>query len=172
MSIGANGCGSKVAHWSKPMGKGRGNGHSSAGREEPLAFPTPRWDASKFVAPYECLLSAGIAHVSACVNAKNGATNVPLPRSRTEATVGLLPARCRPEVDAAIGGVAINFSELVRRKRQLVDRTDVLFQLRDAARADQRRRHPRVAQRPGERHLGQRLAAPLGQLAQRPHLAE
>src|SRR2546427_9680888 len=74
---------------------------------------------SKFIARYECLLSAGIAHVSACVNAKNGATMFSLPRSRERPRWGLLPARCRPEVDAAIGGVAINFTELVRRKRQL-----------------------------------------------------
>src|SRR2546428_9568173 len=63
MSTGTNGCGSNAEHRSNPMGNGRGNGHSSAGREEPLAFPSAGEDASKFIALYECLLSASIAQV-------------------------------------------------------------------------------------------------------------
>jgi hypothetical protein len=44
-------------------------------------------------------------------------------------------------------------------KSLLVGRGEVLLQLRHAARADEHRGHPRVAQRPGQRQLGQALAA-------------
>ncbi len=43
----------------------------------------------------------------------------------------------------------------------------VLLKLGDAARADQHRRHPRVAQRPGQRELRERLAARRGYPGQR-----
>ena len=42
---------------------------------------------------------------------------------------------------------------------EAVERGDVVLELRHAARADQRRGHARVAQRPGQRHLRERLAA-------------
>src|SRR6266446_7620578 len=118
MSTGTNGCGSNVEQSANPMRNGRGNGHSSAGREEPLAFPSAGWDAFKICCPLRVPVqrrhSTGL-HLSQ--------------RKKRRQTDGLLPARLRPEVDAAIGGVAIDFTELVRRKNQLVDRTDVLFQL-------------------------------------------
>src|SRR3954463_16352689 len=55
---------------------------------------------------------------------------------------------------------------------EAVEGRDVLLELRDAARADQGRGDSRVARRPGDRQLGQRLAAPAGQLVQRPDAAE
>ena len=40
-----------------------------------------------------------------------------------------------------------------------VERADIGLELRDAARADERRGHARIAQRPGQRHLRERLPA-------------
>ena len=57
--------------------------------------------------------------------------------------------------------VAVDLGELVVGEVEVVERGEVLLELLDAARADQRRGHARVAQRPGERQLGERLAAPL-----------
>ena len=50
---------------------------------------------------------------------------------------------------------------------EAVDRADVLLELGDAACADERRGDARVAQRPGERHLGERLPPSGGEVVQR-----
>src|SRR4029077_20773546 len=84
----------------------------------------------------------------------------------------LLLARRSPEVDAAVCCVTVDLAELIGRKLELVEGTDILFELRHAAGPDERRRHPRVAERPRQRHLRQRLAAPQRHLVQRPHLAD
>ena len=79
--------------------------------------------------------------------------------------------RCAQRLMSAVGGVAVDLLELVGGEVERVERRDVLLQLLDAARADQRGGHPRVAQHPGERQLGERLAAARGDLVQRAHLA-
>ena len=62
--------------------------------------------------------------------------------------------------------------QLVGAEVQAVQRAQVVVELRDAARADQHRGDPAVAQRPGQRHLGQRLAAVGGQLVERADVGE
>ena len=52
-------------------------------------------------------------------------------------------------------------------KSRRVERADVVLELRDAAGADQGRGHARVAQRPRQRELGQRLPAALRDLVER-----
>ncbi len=51
---------------------------------------------------------------------------------------------------------------------KVLDRRDVLLELRDAAGADQRRGDARIAQRPGDRELSERLPTACGDLVQRP----
>src|SRR5205807_1047052 len=79
-------------------------------------------------------------------------------------------ARPRPEVDVALGGVAVDLGQLVRAEVESLDRRHVVLELGDAARADQRRGDAPVAQRPRERHLGEALAAAPGDLVERTHL--
>src|SRR5206468_2398487 len=55
---------------------------------------------------------------------------------------------------------------------EVLECSDVLLELLDRAGAGQRRRHAPVAERPGERHLGERLTAPLRQLVQRTDLRQ
>src|SRR5713101_134345 len=66
-------------------------------------------------------------------------------------------AGCGPDIDAALGRIAVDLLELAGRELALVHCGHVLFQLRDAARPDQRRRHDGFTQGPCHRHLGQRL---------------
>src|SRR3954453_23416985 len=81
-------------------------------------------------------------------------------------------ARRRPEVDAGVDGVLVDLAQLVVGEVELVERGDVLLELLHAARADERRRHARVAQCPRERHLGERLAALLRHRVQRAHVGQ
>src|SRR5439155_5599520 len=76
-----------------------------------------------------------------------------------------------PDVDPAVGRVAVDLFELGGRELEPVQGGDVLLQLGDAAGPHQRRGHDRVAQRPCDRHLGQRLAAPFRDLVQGADLA-
>src|SRR5438552_8881776 len=114
--------------------------------------------------------NAEIAQRLAAVNAKNGAKN----GRRTVAKIraGSVPAGLGPEVDPAVGRVAVDLAQLLGCEGELVERGDILFELRHAAGADQCGGDAWVPQRPDESHLGQRLAAPLGQLVQGPHLPE
>ena len=75
--------------------------------------------------------------------------------------------RARPEIDVALGRVAVDLRELVVGEREVVERAERVVELLDARRADQRRRHALVAQRPRERQLRERLPAPLRDLVQR-----
>src|SRR4051794_9170266 len=71
---------------------------------------------------------------------------------------GALPlARPRPEVDVRLRGVAVDLLDLTRGEVEAVERAEVVLELADAARPDERRRHARVAQRPRQRELRQRL---------------
>src|ERR1700733_8742185 len=67
-----------------------------------------------------------------------------------------------PDVDAALDCVAVDLLKFVWAERQIVERLDAVRDLLGAARADQGRGHALVSQRPGQRHLRQRLATPLG----------
>src|SRR6478609_1096284 len=64
----------------------------------------------------------------------------------------------------------VDLGELVRGELEPVERRDVLLELLDAARPDQRGGDPRVAQRPRQRELGERLSPAPGDLVQRPDL--
>src|SRR4051812_7337462 len=76
-------------------------------------------------------------------------------------------ARFLPDVDAGFSCVLVDLCEFVFREVELVESCDVLFQLADAAGSDEGGRHPLVAQGPGQRHLGERLAAALRDVVQR-----
>src|SRR5438477_198326 len=69
-------------------------------------------------------------------------------------------ARSGPDVDPAVSGVAVDLLELGGRELELVQGSNVLLELGDAAGPDEGRGHDGVAQGPGNGHLGQRLAAP------------
>src|SRR5438552_11495898 len=81
-------------------------------------------------------------------------------------------ARLGPEVDAAVRRVVVDLREVLVREVEPVERGDVRLQLLDAARADERRRDARVAERPRERELRETLPASLRDLVQRAHLVE
>ena len=90
--------------------------------------------------------SGSVARVTAVAPGVHGAS-----------VLGLRP----PQVDAALDRVLVDLGQLLGREVQPVERRDVLLELRDAARADDQRGHPLVAQRPGEGHLRERLAPAL-----------
>src|SRR4051794_1903084 len=69
-------------------------------------------------------------------------------------------------------GDPIDLCQLLGRELEVLQRSDVLLELLDAARADQRGGDARVAERPRERELGQSLSSAPGDLVQRPDLAE
>src|SRR6266566_4056107 len=71
-----------------------------------------------------------------------------------------------PDVEVALGRVTVDRGELSLAETGQAGRGQVLLQLRHAARADQGRRDPLVAQYPAQRHLRQRLAAPAGDLVE------
>src|SRR4051794_40346302 len=81
--------------------------------------------------------------------------------------LALLLARGRPEVDVALDRVAIDRLELLGGEVQPLQGGDVLLELLDAARPQQRRGDALVAQRPGDRELRERLPARRGDLVQR-----
>src|SRR5262249_34595842 len=81
-------------------------------------------------------------------------------------------ARLSPDVDRALRGEGVDPRQLLVAEVEPLEGAEVLFELRDAARADERRGDPWVAARPRERHLGQRLAACRGGLPQAAHLRE
>ena len=92
---------------------------------------------------------------------------VPTSSPRTTRTPTSRRARRRPEVHAALDGVAVDRLELVRGELEAADRAEAVLELRDGAGADERRRHARVAQRPRDRQLRERLAPAAGDLVQR-----
>ena len=57
---------------------------------------------------------------------------------RSARAEGLGAARARPDVDAAVHGVAVDLRELLHGEVKVLDRRDVLLELLDAARPDQR----------------------------------
>src|SRR5206468_4292060 len=88
-------------------------------------------------------------------------------RGTTEA-----PGRSGPDVDPRVGRVAVDLGKLVIREVEAVERSEGVVELLEARDADRRRRHARVAQRPRERRLGERLSAPRRDLVQRADLLE
>ena len=58
--------------------------------------------------------------------------------------------------------MAVDFLEFIDAEGQVVERLDAIRDLFGATCADQCRGHTLVSERPGERHLRERLAAPLG----------
>src|SRR5690606_5521649 len=64
-----------------------------------------------------------------------------------------------PQVDAGVHGVLVDGRELLVGEVQVVDRAEGVVELGDARGTDEDRGHPAVAQRPGQRHLRQRLSA-------------
>src|SRR5690349_6892739 len=112
-----------------------------------------------------------VASPGSVVCAAPGARAAPTAASRrTRGASGR--ARPLPDVDPGVDRVLLDLRELVVVEVQAVERADVVLELRDAARADQRRGHARVAQRPRQGQLGQRLSAPLRDLVQRPDALE
>src|ERR1700730_12901919 len=63
-----------------------------------------------------------------------------------------------PDVDPAVGGETVDRGKLVNGKRKLAEGPEVLFELCDAAGADQRGGDSRVSKGPGQRHLREGLA--------------
>ena len=72
----------------------------------------------------------------------------------------------------AFDGVAVDRGQLVVGEIAPAGRGEVLFQLRDAAGADENRGHPLVPQRPGQRELGQGLAPGRGDRGQRANVSQ
>src|SRR5207245_796217 len=80
------GCDTKTAHSSNPLGNGRRQGHSSAGRKEPFGVVSASCDVFKFVA----LLDAQRRHSTAGANGQpqKSAPQVPLAPAAGEAGSG------------------------------------------------------------------------------------
>ena len=85
-------------------------------------------------------------------------------KSDTATPRGLRLARGLPDVDVALGRVAVDLRQLVVAEVESLERPQVRVELLDARGTDERGGHPGVAQRPRERHRGQRLATPRGDL--------
>src|SRR5581483_12467180 len=75
-------------------------------------------------------------------------------------------------IGLTLEGQAVDLGQLVRRELEPVQGAEILVQLLHAADPDDRSRHPRVAERPRERHLRERLAALARDVAQRPDRLE
>src|SRR5688572_20979318 len=75
--------------------------------------------------------------------------------------------RLLPEVDPAVDRQWLDPRELLVGELQVPHGAEAVLELRHARRADQRRRDPRIAQRPRDRHLRQRLPPGGGDLVQR-----
>src|SRR5439155_9323585 len=71
-----------------------------------------------------------------------------------------------PQVDAALDGVAVNVGELIVDEIEVVEGSDVLLELGDAAGADQHGSDALVAQGPGDGHLGEGLGSPQGDVVE------
>jgi hypothetical protein len=65
----------------------------------------------------------------------------------------------RPQVDAAIRNIAVDFGKFLGRESHIAQRRNVVFDLRGAAGSDQRARDTDVPECPGKRHVRQVLAA-------------
>src|SRR5882757_7425938 len=72
------------------------------------------------------------------------------------------------ELDAGVAGVLVDRGKLGVAELEPVQCTDVVLQLFHAAGPDQHARHPLIAQRPGQRELGQRLTTGRGHVVQDP----
>src|SRR3954452_22223372 len=81
-------------------------------------------------------------------------------------------ARLLPYVDSGVHGVSIYLGELVLGEVELIERAQAVLELAHAAGPDQGGRDAPVAQDPGDRHLGERLAAPLRDLVEPPDPSE
>src|SRR4051794_755316 len=77
-------------------------------------------------------------------------TALPCPRRRSGRALPL-GARTLPDVDARVDRVLVDGGELVGGEGQVVQGAEILVELVDAAGPDEDRRHPVVAQRPGQR---------------------
>src|ERR1700730_389145 len=86
----------------------------------------------------------------------------PFPRGCGGSTLSGGSRRRLPQVYVALRRVTIDLGELVVAESEPLERVDGLLELRHAARADERRDDPRVAQRPRDRHLRKRLSPRTG----------
>src|SRR5208283_3058343 len=67
-----------------------------------------------------------------------------------------------PEIDAAVDGIAVDLGEFVSREVGILQSRYGISNLFWAASPYQRRGDSLAPEHPGQRHLGQRLAAPIG----------
>src|SRR5205823_3369763 len=77
-----------------------------------------------------------------------------------------------PEIDTAVGRVAVDLTELVLAQLEVVQRGDIRLQLLQAADPDERGADARVTQRPRERQLREGLPALLRDPVQRADLLQ
>src|SRR5215831_20007525 len=98
----------------------------------------------------------------------DGRATTPSPRTGARS----FSARGGPDVDVALGCEAVDLAEFVDAELEVLERGDVRLELLDAAGTDHRGSHPAVAKHPGDRHLGQALSAPSGDLGQPADLCE
>src|SRR5256885_40910 len=87
-------------------------------------------------------------------------------------TTNSVGARLFPDVDAEVDGVPIDRLELVVGEVELGEGVEIGLELAHTAGANEGGGHALVAQHPGQRHLGERLATPLSDLAERAHVRE
>src|SRR5450759_1323242 len=78
----------------------------------------------------------------------------------------------RPQVDPALLCVAVDLGELIGVEVEPAESGDVLLELRNAASPEKGGGDAFVAQRPGDRELGEGLATPAGDLVQRADAGE
>src|SRR5882757_10078291 len=98
-------------------------------------------------------------------------TRTPSQSSRRRSTASLVTSQIRalpPQVDAGFRSISVDFGEFLGGEVQIVERAEVLLQLRDAGRTDQSGCDRRVAEHPRQRELRQRLTAPLGDPGESP----
>src|SRR5439155_77369 len=129
-----------------------------------------KWTRSRFTTSYSwarsssttALPSLPLPPVTATRIATSGPSFSPAARGRSR----LRGARPRPQIDSTLDGEAVDLGKLGGLERELVERREIVVELCDRARANQRRCHPRVAQRPSDRHLSQRLPSTPGDVAE------
>src|SRR5215217_3913738 len=121
----------------------------------------PRDDASTTRTP--CRRAAATAATVDGAMRASGVRTVPSTSRATRSTAVRWspPATSRPP-----GNELVDPGELVGPEGEVAQGAEVVLQLPDAARADDRRGDPVVAEHPGEGHLRERLAAVGGELAE------
>src|SRR5918993_2027746 len=134
---------------------------TSSKATDPMSSPAPR--------AMTTAMTRWLGRVAYATTAPTSSAAAPsAPHPKAAITSRSRRAGALPEVDVALDRVPVDLGELVVVEVEPLERAQAVVELLDAAGADEHGRDAVVAQRPGQRELRQRLAAPLRHLVERP----